>query len=146
MKRNLELLKEVLEQFNKTWMDETERGFEIIDLKSFTTILFAGDLITCVDYESIEESDNPIKLLISNFYTYNQRAASKGIEIVLKRNLNGLFKKILKSDDKDEILELVEKCQDLNNEIKELKYDLKYTKTIGKNLYVCKDLWNDFVA
>lgn len=131
-KTNYELLNEVFEES------------EVLSIKSIDKTLFVlhGDEEVVKMFEdTVEEFEEPVNFIISCFYENNERAKSKEYVKGLERELDRVFRNILKADD-EEVLSLVKEAKEIKKEKDSLKEDLKWTKEVARNLYSIRDLFN----
>lgn len=138
MKTNYELLKEVFEEINK------EYGCKTLSIKcgeDYLSIIYKDEEIIKLSEETLEEFEEPIKIIITSFYDNNKKAKSKELNKQLDKYSNTLFKKILKSKDNEEILNLVDACKEIKAEKDSLKDNLKWTKEVARNLYLSQELF-----
>lgn len=133
MKTNYELLNEVFEES------------EILSMKNIGEILFilhGDEEVIKIFKDTVEELEEPVSFIISCFYENNERAKSKEYDKELERNLNRIFRNILKAENDKEVLSLVKAAKEIKCEKDSLKEDLEWTKEVAKNLYLIRDLFN----
>lgn len=138
MKTNYEILNEVFKEINKEY-DCKILSIEHID--DCFSIFYKGEEIIKIFEETLKEFEEPIRIIIDCFYENNRKAKSKEYVKQLDKYLSTLFKKILKSNDDEEILNLVDACKEIKAEKDSLKDNLKWTKEVARNLYLSQELF-----
>ncbi|MBS5937743.1 hypothetical protein [Clostridium sp.] len=138
MKTNCELLNEVFKEMNEEY-DSEILSIEHVD--DCLSISYKREEVIKIFEETLEEFEEPIKIIITSFYNCNRRAKSKEYVKQLDKYSNTLFKKILKSNDDEEILNLVDACKEIKAEKDSLKDNLKWTKEVARNLYLSQELF-----
>lgn len=138
MKTNYELLKEVFEEINEFYGCKT---LYIKNVEDYLSIRYKDEEVVKIFEETLEEFEEPIEIIIKDFYESNKRARAKENDKKLDRELNKLFKKTLKSTDDEEILSLIKLCKEIKNEKDLLNEDLMWTKAVARSLYLSKELF-----
>lgn len=144
MKTNLELLKEAIEQLNEECGYNPLTGFRFIEGitdEETLGIFFDSELILLSTEELVEDSEDIVLNFITDFYEYNSRTRARKEHMRLEKRLKGLIRKMLKLDDDEKILEIVENMKEIKSEMDDFKVDIKWTKNVAKNLYNLRDIY-----
>ncbi|WP_111930509.1 hypothetical protein [Clostridium tertium] len=138
MKTNYELLKEVFEEINEFYGCKTLSSRRVKDCLS---IRYKDEEVVKIIEETLEEFEEPVEIIIKDFYENNEKAKSKELDKKLEKDMSRSFKKTLKSNDDDEILSLVRLCKEIKEEKDSLNEDLMWTKAVARALYLAKEIF-----
>lgn len=138
MKTNYELLKEVFKEVDEFYGCKTLSSRKV---KDYLSIRYKDEEIVKIYEDTLEEFEEPLEIIIKDFYDNNSRAKAKEKDKELEKEMSRTFKKVLKSNDDDEILSLISLCKDMKNERDLLKEDLLWTKAVARSLYLSKELF-----
>ncbi|MDU7364276.1 hypothetical protein [Clostridium sp.] len=138
MKTNYELLKEVFKEVNEFYGCKT---LYIKNVEDYLSIRYKDEEVVKIFEETLEEFEEPVEIIIQYFYENNEKAKSKELDKKLEKDMSRSFKKTLKSNNDDEILDLIRLCKELKNERDLLKEDLLWTKAVARALYLAKEIF-----
>lgn len=138
MKTNYELLKEVFKEVNEFYGC---KKLYIKNVEDYLSIRYKDEEVVKIFEETLEEFEEPVEIIIQYFYENNEKAKSKELDKKLEKDMSRAFKKTLKSNNDDEILDLIRLCKELKNERDLLKEDLLWTKAVARALYLAKEIF-----
>lgn len=136
MKTNYELLKEVFEEINEFYGCKTLSSRRV---KDYLSIRYKDEEVVKILEETLEEFEEPVEIIIKDFYENNEKAKSKELDKKLEKEISRSFKKALKSN--DDVLDLIRLCKEIKEEKDSLKEDLMWTKAVARALYLAKEIF-----
>lgn len=139
IKTNYELLKETFEGINEVYGCKTLSITTNEDMEDY--IIYKDETVVKIYKEILEEFEEPLEIIIRDFYENNEKAKAKEKDKELEREMSRSFKKTLKSSDDEEILSLIDLCKEIKEERDSLKSDLLWTKAVARSLYLSKELF-----